>query len=620
MEETVAEKLAKKQRSISVAEFFEKNKQILGFGSVARSLISTVKEAVDNALDACEEADILPDIMVEIKRSGKDVYRVIVEDNGPGIVKEQISKVFGKLLYGSRFYTLKQSRGQQGIGISAAVLYGQITTGKPTKITSRIGVGYPANYCEMIIDTKNNEPDIVFESSKDWDRPHGTRIEVELVAYYIKGRKQSVHEYLRATSIVNPHARITFIDPDGEMEVFERSTDEMPRRPKGIKPHPYGIELGTLLKMLRNSENRKLAAFLYSDFSRIGRKTALEICERAGMDPEINPRDFNIEDAKKLLNALKESNISAPPLDCLSPIGEELMKKGIEGDSLVDFILTTKRSTSVYSGNPFLVEVGLAYGGSLTGERVEVMRYANKVPLLYGGGGCAITHAIERINWKNYGLSQSGGGGIPYGPMVILVHLASTKIPFTSESKDAIADVREILDEAELGVKEVARGLRIFKEKEKKFKKKREKEEIIKKILPKIVEKTSSMLEREPPDISRVIARIMGNLLVDKEYAEGDGRSYFYLDLCNYSNTTLNFKIHERAEGEIISYEPEAKIVDSPAGDYLVWSIKLKPRDEIRLKYTIRGGIKELKMERPFVDGVKDVTIGGRCFGGQSLK
>ena len=368
--------------------------------------------------------------------------------------------------------------------------------------------------------------------------------------------------------------------------------------------------------MLRNSENRKLAAFLYSDFSRIGRKTAFEIYERAGMDPEINPRDFNIESAKKLLNALKESNISAPPLDCLSPIGEELMKKGIEGDSQVDFVLTTKRSTSVYSGNPFLVEVGLAYGGSLTGERVEVMRYANKVPLLYGGGGCAITHAIERINWKNYGLSQSGGGGIPYGPMVILVHLASTKIPFTSESKDAIADVREILDEVELGVKEVARGVRIFKEKEKKFKKKREKEEIIKKILPKIVEKTSSMLEREPPDISRVIARIMGNLLVDKEYAEGDGRSYFYLDLCNYSNTSLNFKIHERAEGEIISYEPDAKIVDSPAGEYLVWSLKLKPRDEIRLKYTIRG-IKELKMERPFVDGVKDVTVGGRCFGGK---
>ncbi|MCL2142526.1 MAG: DNA topoisomerase VI subunit B, partial [Methanimicrococcus sp.] len=278
----IAEELAKKQKSISVAEFFEKNRHILGFDSAPRALITTIKEAVDNSLDACEEANILPDLLVQIERSEGDYLRIIVEDNGPGIIKQQIPKVFAKLLYGSRFHALRQSRGQQGIGISAAVLYSQITTGKTTKIISRVDHKSPAHYYELMINTSNNEPDILEDKAVDWERPHGTRIEIEMVASYVKGRKQSVYEYLKSTAIINPHARIRLIEPDGTNILFERATDEIPKKAEEVLPHPHGIELGTLIKMLQYTERQKMAPFLRYSFSKIGLQTAEEICDAAG--------------------------------------------------------------------------------------------------------------------------------------------------------------------------------------------------------------------------------------------------------------------------------------------------------------------------------------------------
>src|SRR5660397_166204 len=174
----IAEELAKKQKAISIAEFFEKNRQILGFDSGTRSLLTSVKEAVDNSLDACEESSILPDIFIKLENTSRTNLTLIVEDNGPGIVKEQIPRVFGKLLYGSRFHALKQSRGQQGIGISAVVLYAQLTSGRPTSVYSKTGKNEDAHYYELVINTKTNEPEILMEKIVPWDRPHGTRIEV----------------------------------------------------------------------------------------------------------------------------------------------------------------------------------------------------------------------------------------------------------------------------------------------------------------------------------------------------------------------------------------------------------------------------------------------------------
>src|SRR5512137_746680 len=458
----IAEELAKQQKAISVAEFFEKNRQILGFDSAPRALITCVKEAVDNSLDACEDAGILPDIFVQIKKSG-EYYQVIVEDNGPGIVQEEIPRVFAKLLYGSRFHTLRQSRGQQGIGISAAVLYSQLTSGRPTKVISKIAPERPARYCELLINTAKNEPEILKSEDIDWERPRGTRVELEMEGTYVRGRRQSVYGSLKSTAIVNPHARLTLVEPEGNVEVFERVTESLPKKAYAISPHPEGIELGELIKLLRYTDKKKLRVFLKETFSSIGTISAQELCTRAGLDPEGPPASLDHEAAKRLHGAFKQIKVKSPPVDCLSPIGEELIKAGLEKEYRLDFIATTVRPVSVFSGNPFLVEVGLGYGGELDREgRVEILRFANRVPLVYQQGACAITHAIERIPWKNYDLAQPGGDGIPAGQAVLLVHVASTKIPFTSESKDAIADLPEILDEVELGLKEAARKLRRY--------------------------------------------------------------------------------------------------------------------------------------------------------------
>lgn len=605
----IAEELAKKQQSISVAEFFEKNRQILGFDSAPRSLITTIKEAVDNSLDACEESGILPDIMLHIKRSGKSGVVVIIEDNGPGIVKDQIPRVFAKLLYGSRFHALKQSRGQQGIGISAAVLYSQLTAGHATRIISKIGSQSPAHYYELMINTRTNDPEILKDEITEWDRPHGTRVEMEMEATYVKGRRQSVEEYLKATAIVNPHARIKLIDPDGDERIFERATDKIPEPASEILPHPHGIELGTLMKMLRYTGRQRLAPFLRYSFSKIGLLTAEEICNAAGLDEDVDPHTIEREDAKRLLEAFQKVKIMSPPTDCLSPIGEELIYKGLEKEFKVDFIATTTRTPSVYSGNPFVVEVGIAYGGNLQkDDRVNIMRFANRVPLLYQQGGCVTTHGVEGIKWKQYGINQPGGG-LPIGPLVLLIHVASTNVPFTSESKDAIADIPEIQDEVELALKEVGRKLNRFLKKKGSLKKRKEKEVIINKVLPRMAEKLAETLDREVPDINPVVARVMGNLLVDRQF--DDANANVSLRTKNFGSKKVEFKLHEMLPFQVEA-TPSPKVV-SMGNDYdYIWKIVLKPGEAFAVNYQLPdpSDLESIK-ESPIVEGVEEEIVTG---------
>ena len=620
MEVTVAEELAKYQKSISVAEFFEKNRQILGFDSAPRSLITTVKEAVDNALDACEEAGILPDILVQIERTGQDYVTVIVEDNGPGIVKEQIPKVFAKLLYGSRFHALKQSRGQQGIGISAAVLYAQMTAGRHTKILSKTGPSTPAHYYELMINTSTNEPDILKDEIRDWFRPRGTQIELEMKAAYVKGRRQSIYEYLKATAIVNPHARITLIEPDGNEVVFERATDKMPEPAQEILPHPEGIELGTLMKMLHYTERQKLAPFLRYSFCKIGLLTAEEICKAAGLDPEVDPKTLGRHEARKLIEAFEKVKIMAPPTDCLSPIGEDLIYRGLEKETNVDFIATSTRKPAVYSGNPFVVEVGLAYGGNLPKEdKISIMRFANRVPLLYQQGGCVITHAVEDIKWKQYGLNQPGGG-IPVGPAILLIHVASINVPFTSESKDAIADIPVIKDEIDLAIKEVARKLKHYLSKQSNLKKRREKEIIITKVLPQMASKVANFLEKDVPDINPVVAKIMGNLLVHRKVKmNGDGSADVVIKVKNFGTSSYAFRVHEMLPWTISRAKPEPKVV-TLGNDYdYVWDISAAAGSSKVLSYRIESTTdKELeKLPDLIVEGLdEELVTGAKAFKG----
>jgi len=482
-----------RQREISVSEFFTKNRHLLGFDNPRKALLTCVKEAVDNALDACEEAGILPDVVVKVEAvanggppppaSQASRFRITVTDNGPGIIRQQIPPIFAKLLYGSKFHRLRMSRGQQGIGISAAGMYGQLTTGKPVQIISRTGARSPAHFFEVQIDTKKNEPLILEKKQIDWESPRGTQVTMEVEGRYQKGRA-SVDEYVEQTIIANPHVKLTYLTPEGETKEHPRTYDQVPESPREIKPHPYGIELGMLLKMLQDTKSHWLSGFLAGDFSRVSPRLAEDICKTAGLSPRARPRDVHGQAAENLYKTIQSTKIMAPPTNCLSPIGERAILSGLYQQIKGDFYTAVSRPPAVYRGNPFVIEAGLAFGRGPeqtlesqqrkavplaegetdqgdSNELARVIRYANRVPLLYQQSACAIFKSVLDTTWRNYGVSQSRGA-LPAGPMVIFVHMASVWVPFTSESKEAIAEYDEISKEITLALRECGRRLGAF--------------------------------------------------------------------------------------------------------------------------------------------------------------
>ncbi len=558
-----AQKLAAGQRDISVSEFFAKNRHLLGFDSPRKALLTSVKEAVDNSLDACEEAGILPEIWVKIDQAGESGkrYAVSVQDNGPGIVRKQIPLIFGKLLYGSKFHRLRMSRGQQGIGISAAGMYGVLTTGKPVKIISKTSRKDPAHYYELRIDTKTNQPEILngkgagvdvpagkageemirkrgieWVAVNDLEQPidHGTRVTIEMEAKFHRGRG-SVEEYLEQTAIANPHARIHFQGPDGSERLLERANQELPPEPKEIKPHPYGVELGRLVTMLQEHPKLTLTQFLNQSFSRVSPTTARKLCEAAKLSTRISTGKLGRGEADALYDAIQATRIPPPATDCVVPIGEQRLLAGLHQVVPGEFFTAATRPPGVYRGNPFVIEAALAYGGSVAarkvtldalselagesdarslrqflattfggvgteaadkilteaklaprqspsklkkpalkalheamkhvnldeGQSMNVLRFANRVPLQFQHAACAITQTILSNNWRSYGLSQSRGS-LPSGPVTVMVHMASVWVPFTSESKEAIASYPEIQKEIRLALQAVGRKLGMY--------------------------------------------------------------------------------------------------------------------------------------------------------------
>ncbi|HLQ78340.1 MAG TPA: DNA topoisomerase VI subunit B [Terriglobia bacterium] len=579
-----AETMAAKQRDISVSEFFAKNRHLLGFDNPRKALLTAVKEAVDNSLDACEEAGIIPEIWVHMEAAGTNRFKVGIQDNGPGIVKKQIPLIFGKLLYGSKFHRLRMSRGQQGIGISAAGMYGMLTTGKPVKIISITSLRKPAHYFEIQIDTKRNQPEIVngrgegeeipsgekgqryiAEHGIEWVAQYpapdehsrhqkevksGTRVTIELEGRYVRGRG-SVDDYLEQTAIANPHVTIHYIDPDNHETAYARSTGQLPPEPREIKPHPYGIELGRLVTMLKDTTGGTVSQFLTDSFSRVSPAVAKQICDTAKISSRANPKRIGRQEADALYQAIQITKISAPATDCISPIGEPLILKGLHQQVPGEFFCAATRPPSVYRGNPFLIEVGLAYGGGSStqkvslenlnemlsesdarsvrqflltsfdgigaagvekilsearmgsrqspsklkkdeiaqlhgamknvnlseGQSMQVLRYANRVPLQFQPAACAITQSVLGNNWRSYGLSQSRGQ-LPSGPVTIMVHMASVWVPFTSESKEAIASYPEVTKELRLGLQAVGRKLAMYLNQRKKVRQEGERREI----------------------------------------------------------------------------------------------------------------------------------------------
>jgi DNA topoisomerase-6 subunit B len=493
-EKETAESMGRRQREISISEFFLKNRHLLGFDNPRKAVMTAVKEAVDNSLDACEEARILPEIAVELVQTAPDRWRVAVRDNGPGIVRAQIPKVFAKLLYGSKFHRLRMSRGQQGIGISAAGMYGQLTTGSATRILSRTTPS-SARLVEVQIDTRANKPAVLSDTDTPWQPafppppdapegtppptyPHGTEVSIEMVGQVVRGRL-SVEEYLKQCAIANPHLRLHYravpLPKPGLPEppvpaawtTYDRATAELPPPVDAIQPHPHGVELGVLMQMLKDSPSRTLKGALQEDFSRVSPRVAEEICARAGLDPKTPPVRVAHREAETLYQAIQDTKLMRPPTDCLAPIGEGQILAGLRKEVPADFYTAVSRPPTVYRGNPFLVEAGLAYAKPgdnpdlAPDDTVRVMRFANRVPLLYMSGACAMTEAMEGVNWKSYGLPHPKGA-LPVGPAVFFLHIASVWVPFTSESKEAIAHYPEILREMTFALQECGRRLCVY--------------------------------------------------------------------------------------------------------------------------------------------------------------
>jgi len=556
-----AETMATRQRDISVSEFFAKNRHLLGFDNPRKALLTTVKEAVDNSLDACEEAGILPDITIAIEdlsppnadaKAKSTRYRITVVDNGPGIVRKQVENIFGRLLYGSKFHRLKMSRGQQGIGISAAGMYGLITTGKPMVIHTKPKANQPVHHIELAMNTKTNRAEVMEDSeTEDFpparlrslcpgarderfmslaEYPTGTSVSIELEGRYQRGRG-SVDEFLELTAIANPHAKITFVPPskvsadeeddapllsskrlakgvkvaaanDGAepaaspdssasdvaersvkrpaviepamtteadgVTYFPRAVAELPPETKEIQPHPRGIELGILLQMLKEAEQEKpgytLYNFLQDKFCRVSPSTASSLCDSlkapgAKVTTRTKVTDVDHALAEKLFKELQTAKLPPPPTDCLAPIGVQQLLKGMFKGVRAEFYAASSREPDVYRGRPFQIEAAIAFGGELPADdSARVIRFANRVPLLFQQSACSSFKSVVETNWRNYDLQQPRTS-IPIGPLVIMIHMASVWVPFTSESKEAIADYDEIRKEMKLALMECGRKL-----------------------------------------------------------------------------------------------------------------------------------------------------------------
>ena len=562
-----AEEMGARQRDISVSEFFAKNRHLLGFDNPRKALLTTVKEAVDNSLDACEEGGILPEIAVVIEDLQPDRaatvkssrYRVTIVDNGPGIVRKQVENIFGRLLYGSKFHRLKMSRGQQGIGISAAGMYGLITTGRPMTIVTRPKATAKAHRIELAMNTKTNRAEVITDdetndfpperlravtlgaralaSEKGFldaiEFPTGTSVSIELEGRYQRGRG-SVDEFLELTAIANPHAKFVFVPPSRESAneeddvplvtqgaasaassakrtsethgvlIYPRGVEELPRETQEIQPHPKGIELGILLQMIKDyeaTEKGSLYSFLQERFCRVSPVTAAAMCKKIGVTTRTRAADIEPSVAEKLFKEFEVAKLAPPPTDCLAPIGVRQMLAGMLKGVRAEFYAASSREAAVYRGRPFQIEAAIAFGGDLPCEEsARVIRFANRVPLLFQQSACSSFKAIAETAWKNYGLQQPRGN-VPTGPLVVMIHMASVWVPFTSESKEAIADYDEIRKEMKLALMECGRKLGTYLRKRMKMKRENDRRDVFERYIGEIAKALHQITGHSPKPI-----------------------------------------------------------------------------------------------------------------------
>jgi len=492
---------------ISASDFFYRNRDIAGFTNPSRAVFAAVRELVENSLDAAESLKTPPDIYVRLSYEGEasketQIYKLRVEDNGSGIQPRHIPSAFGQVLYGSK-YKLKQQRGTFGLGGKMAILYGQITTHQPAYITSSTGIMKVYSF-KLMMDIQRNRPIIlgrkVLINKEQW---RGTIVEFFLEGDYLRAMPK-ILDYFKQTAMVNPYANLTFVDPKGRLYKFTRVTTEMPEPPKETLPHPYGVDVELLQRLIQITACNNMLEFLKNHFHRVGEVTAQKFLEFSNISPSKNPKRLSHEEIVRLMQMLKKFKEFLPPdAGCLSPLGEELLKAGIKKELKPEYVVVHQRKPATYAGHPFIVEVGIAYGGEIPKRGSFIIyRFANRIPLLYDEASDVSFKVINSMNWRRYKVS-------PDMPIAVLVHICSTKVPYKTVGKEFIADRPEVRREVANELREVARQLQHFLTRIEHVDRERKRLGVFGKYLPKIAQFSTQLSGKEKiPDIEKLLASV----------------------------------------------------------------------------------------------------------------
>lgn len=508
MEREAAE-LFEEFKELTASEFFRRNKQMLGFSGKIRSLTMVFHELITNSLDAAEEAGILPELTIDLKRVDKDYYILKHSDNGPGIPKDFITKVFCTMFAGSKFRNI-QSRGQQGLGCSGCVLLSQMTTGKPAKVISKYHEGDEIKGIEMTfkMDVKKNQG-LILDTREVEATSTGVTIELHFKDVSYSLSEQGAYEYIRRTMIANPHARIKFRDPTGQVFIFDRATQEIPPLPKEVLPHPKGVTADDLIFMAKHTDKRRFRSLLTSSLSRMSTKRVNEIEKITGIDLNKRPKDMKWEEAEKIVEQFRKMDFMAPPTSGLIPIGKEQIEKGMREILEPEFVATTTRKPKTFRGGvAFVVEAGISYGGDsgrLVGDqkRAEIMRFANRVPLTFDQGSCALTEALKSIDWKRYGLRD-----LDNSPVTIFVNIVSTNVPYLSTGKQSVAPEPEILHEVRQATMKIARSLQKYIRAKKAAKEEALRSKVFETYVPAILKEAAKLAEKDVPEYDAILAKV----------------------------------------------------------------------------------------------------------------
>ena len=513
----------------STAEYFAKNLQQVGFSSATKAVLTTLKESVDNSLDACEEAGIAPHIKIKIKKEGvgssknTDLISIVVEDNGPGLEEKNIQRVFGEYLASSKFGRGRCSRGQQGIGISAATTWAQLTNAKGVHVISKTKNSNKAVSVTVNMDIKNNKGILKNKQTVSIDKKQGLKVE-----FFIDGRVQLKGEgglitYLEGTVLVNPHLELEYQLLDQELRKIPRVSDFVPKAPPASLPHPHTMKLGEFLQHVSLYGRITLKKFLKTAFSRVSDGSVKEMV-KAGLSPALLKKTLNSigeKDHKTIFSILHNMALPKPSSKSVLSVGEEGLAESIHRLGDIDFFSVITRKPKICDYKSVVVEVAIARL-NVSGrdeDSIQLLRFANRVPLQFDKASCAITKSVESVNWRAYGLSQSKKS-LPSGPYVFAVSVTSPFIKFKNASKETIDASEELVEEIRLALMQAGQKLKRHIRKEKNTADLFRKKEYIEKFAPILIQKIKDITGVNKKEIEKAEKGLYAILSKDTAQAE----------------------------------------------------------------------------------------------------